>query len=65
MARTLSRTAVFLVEQDWVDSSNLQLGSYLKSGTLAESTPPSKIFLVLLGFYTANALAAIIGQTAR
>jgi hypothetical protein len=29
----------------------------------ARSNSPTKIFLVLLGFYTANALATILGQT--
>uniref|UniRef100_J3LB58 Ycf20-like protein n=2 Tax=Oryza brachyantha TaxID=4533 RepID=J3LB58_ORYBR len=29
----------------------------------ARSKSPTKIFLVLLGFYTANALATILGQT--
>ncbi len=56
------------------DGSNLggtRLGRIVSAGgrellrklNLARKNFPMKIFLVLLGFYTANALATILGQT--
>uniref|UniRef100_A0ACD5UE37 Uncharacterized protein n=2 Tax=Avena sativa TaxID=4498 RepID=A0ACD5UE37_AVESA len=43
-----------------VQAAGRQLFEKLNS---ARSNSPTKIFLVLLGFYTANALATILGQT--
>ncbi|KAM0874471.1 hypothetical protein ACQ4PT_037392 [Festuca glaucescens] len=43
-----------------VQAAGRQLLEKLNS---ARSNSPTKIFLVLLGFYTANALATILGQT--
>jgi hypothetical protein len=43
-----------------IQAAASQLLAKLNSGRV---NSPSKIFLVLLGFYTANALATILGQT--
>ncbi|KAF3335638.1 hypothetical protein FCM35_KLT20145 [Carex littledalei] len=56
-------TTHLLAQPDWVHlSEKLQPNSLSKLNS-ARKKFPMKIFLLLLGFYTANALATILGQT--
>lgn len=59
------------VNSDRSELGRTRLGRILSAGgrqlleklTLARKNFPMKVFLLLLGFYTANALATILGQT--